>query len=275
MLKEKVNQALHTLLKELGDVPMASTINETFSISETIEMFKEPSTVFGQALEGASGELSIPSIRDKIGALRRALKDQPPAKKPKKIGLITPDYEQATHIIRQWALPIRESILARKMELIWLDKELATRANFEAMAPTVDTVFHFGHGNWTAIAGHDNEIILDLKNVKVLNKKSMVSLSCMSSRILGMKCALAGAKYYYGYKRMFIFMTPPYDRYFKEAATIPFHWLLDGHRVETTYIRQKLEFNEQILRSLASPIGIISSIFLLWDEAGLEPRNPF
>lgn len=70
-------------------------------------------------------------------------------------------------------------------------------------------VFLNGHGDRKRVAGHEDEIILDEKNIELGKDKIIYALSCDSLEELGEIAFEKGAKAYIGYKARFMIVRDP------------------------------------------------------------------
>lgn len=130
-----------------------------------------------------------------------------------KLLMTRPDHDDTTFYLSEWAEEVKdiaENILGKK-DVLDLKKERVTKKNFESMIvnnnPTL--LFLNGHGDWDAVGGHKNEVILDLKNMQLLNSTVTYARSCRCAKILGFQAVKQGiSRAFIGYKHDFIF---PYD----------------------------------------------------------------
>jgi len=70
-------------------------------------------------------------------------------------------------------------------------------------------IFLNGHGDRRRVAGYQDEIILDGKNVELTKEKIVYALSCDSLEDLGQTAVEKGAKAYVGYKARFMLVRDP------------------------------------------------------------------
>ena len=126
--------------------------------------------------------------------------------------LITrPDYDDTTFYLHEWAEEVKELADSLGHHVFDLKNDRANRKNFEGIlkSKNPDILFLNGHGTEIALCGHENEEILDLKNMVILKSKVVYARSCRTAKILGFESVKQCiAKAFIGYNNDFIF---PYD----------------------------------------------------------------
>ena len=92
-----------------------------------------------------------------------------------------------------------------------LEGPAAIRVNLEKslIKEEPGLVFLNGHGDRKRVAGHEDEIILDEKNIKLGKDKIIYALSCDSLEDLGEIAVDKGARAYIGYKARFMIVKDP------------------------------------------------------------------
>ena len=111
-----------------------------------------------------------------------------------------PEIDNITRYLRIWT----KDLIKRhelKHDFLLLEKGKATKKRFCGMLKklTPDVVLINGHGNYNRVCGHNNEVLLDERNVYLLDGKMVHALSCRSARVLGKIAVENRAKGYVGY----------------------------------------------------------------------------
>ena len=122
-----------------------------------------------------------------------------------------PDYDDTTFYLCEWAEDVIQAAKSLGHSVIDLKRERANRKNFEGIlnGKNPDVLFLNGHGTEFTLHGHNNEQILDLKNMHLLARKVVYVRSCRTAKILGFESVKEGiSKAFIGYKSDFIF---PFD----------------------------------------------------------------
>ena len=161
------------------------------------------------------------------------------------------------------------------------------RINFEGAVVKDDPelIFLNGHGDKKKVAGHENEVILDKKNIKLTKNKIVYALACDSLGELGKIAIEEGAKAYIGYKARFMIVrdptresTPSKDKNafpFKKACNTLINSLIFGNTVKKSIELTKKEYIHSIKSygtSKDDPYGDVPLIrfALAWDLEFLD-----
>lgn len=195
--------------------------------------------------------------------------------------LITrPKHGPTVHYLFHWSKEVIKLAEEKGMTVLDMEGERANRKEVESMLrkrkPSL--VFLNGHGDDGAVAGHDDEILLQAgDNEDALVDKIVYALSCKSGKKLGPESIKKGAKGYIGYKDDFIFFTDP-DKLsdplndkiaglFLEASNQIMISLLKGHSIEDCHKRSITIFENNSKKIVNSEVGGESSLsdFLLWN----------
>lgn len=99
----------------------------------------------------------------------------------------------------------------KSMHITEIKSPDATRKNFESQLVKTNPglVFLNGHGDKRTILGHDDEPILDVKNIDLVKEKIVYALACESLAQLGKIAAQIGVKAYIGYEKEFRWVVDP------------------------------------------------------------------
>lgn len=118
-----------------------------------------------------------------------------------------PDYDPVTHYISTYARKIIEIAETHGIKPLILEGKNATKEKVtRAIKSTKPEFIAFnGHGNETAIGGHDDELLIALgENEELLEGRIIHSFVCSSGKVLGKEC---GAKAFIGYNNWFMFVS--------------------------------------------------------------------
>jgi len=192
-----------------------------------------------------------------------------------------PRHDETTNYLYYWAKLVIEEAEKRNFKVLDLDEQKANLKDFSGRIKKVnpDLIFLNGHGSPTAIAGHNDEILVSVdKNESLLNDKITYALSCSSAKKLGQSSVKKGAKSFIGYKEDFIFMhekdksTRPTEdetaKLFLEPSNLLVTTLIKGNTSKEAFDRSQKEFNHNLrnLMTSESPQEDRSSIpWLYWD----------
>lgn len=173
------------------------------------------------------------------------------------------------------------------MHITDLEGSKATRANVEKflLKENPRLVFFNGHGDRNCVAGHNDEIILDKKNICLTKNKIVYSLACDSLESLGALAVKSGTAAYIGYRARFMVVsdptrtsTPAKDKNalpFRRACHALISSIINGETVGQAIRKTKEEYKHSI-RSLGTseddPYGDIPLIrfALAWDLEFLD-----
>ncbi len=120
-----------------------------------------------------------------------------------------PQHDVTTRYLSSWAGEIIDFAKKKGIDVYDLVKEKANRAEFEGRVKKIkpEAVFLNGHGSDDCVTGHDNSVLVSVKeNHEILNNKITYALSCNSGKKLGPKVVENGNAAYIGYSDEFIFM---------------------------------------------------------------------
>jgi hypothetical protein len=170
-----------------------------------------------------------------------------------------PNHEVITEYLHDFSKGIVKTIKeTRDIHITDLEGHEATRTNLERflIKNNPGLVFLNGHGDRKRVAGHQDKIILDEKNIKLTKDKIVYALSCDSLEDLGEIAVDNGAKAYIGYKAKFMFIrdpsrvgTPHTDKNalpFKRACVALINSLVFGNAVSEAIQCTKKEYIDSI-----------------------------
>lgn len=195
--------------------------------------------------------------------------------------LITrPDHDEVTRYLSRWSEKIIDFAKTKGAAVVDLPHRRANRKEFASVIEKKkpDLVILNGHGNDSQVAGYDDEVILDLKNLDLLNLKIVYARSCQSAKILGGVSVSRGAKAYLGYKEDFALVynsdnvSRPIEDKTAELFLEPSNYiaisLLKGHSAGEADDKSKTLFRKTIEKLLIE--GPLSEDyrairFLFWD----------
>ncbi len=127
--------------------------------------------------------------------------------------LITrPNYDKITSYLHDFCKGVIDRAKAGGgVYIIDLEGNKAIRINLEKSInkDKPSLVFLNGHGNKRQVAGHKEEIILDIDNIHLMKDKIVYALSCDSLEDLGELSIDKGVKAYIGYKARFMLVIDP------------------------------------------------------------------
>ena len=147
---------------------------------------------------------------------------------------------------------------SKEIHVTDLDAKNATREKFqkhlEKEKPKL--IFLNGYGNRNSVFGHNDEIILDEKNISLTKNAIIYAISCDSLEHLGQISIEKGTKAYIGYKARFMVISDPTHHStphkdnnalpFKKACTILINGLVSGFTVKEALDETKKEYLHSI-----------------------------
>lgn len=126
--------------------------------------------------------------------------------------LITrPLYDKTTHYLFYWSEQLTKEANRGWSSVFDITKKRVNKKTIESFLQKkkeIRLVIFNGHGNASAMTGHDNEVIISSENAHLLNGRVVYMRACDSGKDLGPKLMKAGAKGFIGYTESFMF---PYD----------------------------------------------------------------
>jgi hypothetical protein len=200
-----------------------------------------------------------------------------------KLIVVRPEYELTTRYISAWADEIIDFAEEKKIEVVNLDKEKATRKEFEGRLKKLKEtrlIFINGHGGEDCILGQDHQILLkEDDNDDLLAGKITYALSCQSAKKLGQKVSKYEKTVYIGYVDEFIFLLDsryaskplldPKAKPFMEASNQVMRSLLKGNTAKESSMKSKNRFWTNFIKlasSAADPDSLQAMQFLRWDR---------
>lgn len=192
-----------------------------------------------------------------------------------------PEHDVTTRYLSSWAEEV--IVLAREkgVDSIDLRRDKASREELEGRIKKVapEILFLNGHGHEDRVAGHDNQILVQLgDNHAILKDKITYALSCDSAKGLGAEVVKDGVATYIGYVDEFIFMVdsqyitkPLQDQKanpFRNASNQVMKALFKGHSAQEASARSKQSFRNHYTRfssSKSDPDSLQMAQFLWWN----------
>ena len=206
----------------------------------------------------------------------------------KKFLITRPRHDISTSYLHDFSKEIVKTIKETKeIHVTDLEDSKAIRINVERCLAKENPglVFLNGHGDKKRVAGHNDDIILDEKNIEFTKNKIVYALACDSLDGLGPIAVRKGARAYIGYKASFMIVrdptregTPSKDKNalpFKKACCTLINSLVLGKSVGETIKITKEEYM-RLIRSYGTseddPYGDAPLIrfALAWDMEFLD-----
>lgn len=177
----------------------------------------------------------------------------------KKFLITRPRWDVMTSYLYDFSGSVTKLVKKTKgIHITSIEHSKVNRINFEniIMKENPSLIFLNGHGDKKEVAGHENEIILDKKNIKLTKNKIVYALACDSLEELGKIAVKEGAETYIGYKASFMIVrdpskesTPSKDKNafpFKKACNILISSLVFGNTVKRSIELTKKEYIHSI-----------------------------
>lgn len=125
------------------------------------------------------------------------------------IALISnPAHDVEMSYLSAWTKKVVSENSRTDIQVTWLEKEDANSEKFTTHTGSIhtDLIVMNGHGNERAVAGHSNEILVEVgKNEDLLKNSIVHTLACESADELGPAAIYAGCVAYVGYTEKFEF----------------------------------------------------------------------
>ncbi len=198
-----------------------------------------------------------------------------------KIMLATrPEHDDVTYYLSKWSEKSIAFAKSRNFRVFDLQGSKANRKDFESYNSKNDVSFIVfnGHGNYNAVMGHKDEVLVSVgKNEYQLKSRIVYAISCASAENLGKKSVEAGAISYIGYTEDFLFIydsnstTRPLEdveaKIFFEHSEVLIQSLIKGSTVAEAYekSRQKLKDNYYSLLNSDRESNNDAIAYLFWD----------
>ena len=177
-----------------------------------------------------------------------------------------PDYDPMTRYLSAWARAFCENATKRGHNIYELDGRKASKVRLHGMIKKLkpEILFINGHGAEDKIAGHDNEIILDVNDVNILKSMVIYAVACKSAQLLGPEAVKKGARGFVGYMNDFILVSQPNKvghpledttaALFLEPSNDVIVSLMKGHSPVVAAKKGRASFTESIKKALNSDI---------------------
>ncbi|MDY6789588.1 MAG: hypothetical protein SVV03_06550 [Candidatus Nanohaloarchaea archaeon] len=178
----------------------------------------------------------------------------------KKLLITRPRHDIVTFYLFKWSKALIELAKDRNLEVVDLDKDKASREDFESYLDSTDPrlVVLNGHGGSSTVAGHEDEPILEAGDNEGKTKDRILYVrTCKSARRLGKTCVGEGdADAFIGYKGDFALIRdsrktsdPLNDETaspIMEASNKAPRQLIKGKKAENAYISSQKAHTEKL-----------------------------
>jgi len=145
-----------------------------------------------------------------------------------------PRFDAATTFLFEWADDVIDYIKQNRVagdRLVDIQRSAVTRDRITTVLNSNrdnnGLYFHFDHGQYKELIGHNRDIVIDMDNAGILKGYGVYAFACESARILGREAVKAGARCYLGYKEPFGFIITKLDD-FRRVAVEPAIALVAG-----------------------------------------------
>ncbi|MGH9463567.1 MAG: hypothetical protein ACRD1X_20375 [Vicinamibacteria bacterium] len=173
-----------------------------------------------------------------------------------------PEHDAANRYLSKWTEKLIKEISRRGITVIDLYGGRAVRKEvigiLEKRKPQLALLN--GHGSASVVAGHDDEVVLQLGDKKAVEEKIIYARACKSAKELGPDAVAQGAKAYLGYDEDFVLMfnidklsKPLEDRtaaLFLEPSNHVVASLLKGHSAGEANKRSRALYRKNIAKLL-------------------------
>jgi len=190
-----------------------------------------------------------------------------------------PKHDSTVRYLFYWSKEIIKLAEEKGIKVWNLEGERANRKEVESIIKKrkPSLIFLNGHGNDGAVAGHNDEILVEAgDNGDILNSKIVYALSCKSGKELGPESIKKGATAYIGYDDDFIFIADPNKvadplsdetaGLFLEASNQVMKSLLKGHTAKDCHNKSREIFARNAAKvAYGNSKDYLLSTYLLWD----------
>lgn len=199
----------------------------------------------------------------------------------RRILVTRPSSDRTTKYISAWAKKVIDLATSKGDIVLDLEKQRATRQEFESMVRKHDPslVFLNGHGTNDCVTGQNEQVLVQTGvNEDILRGRVIYALSCCSASGLGPRSIQIGAAAYIGYTEDFIFLydestrTRPHLDKTAELFLDPSNQvavsLVKGHTAGEAHESSKQAFVRNIRKLLSSEASATESAaikYLFWD----------
>ncbi|MGC8812450.1 MAG: hypothetical protein ACP5O8_02580 [Candidatus Aenigmatarchaeota archaeon] len=202
----------------------------------------------------------------------------------KKLLITLPNYDDATHYVSSWSIPIIKEAEKENVKIFKLEGKKVTRKMFFSFLEKNKPRFLVlnGHGSEKAIYGHNDEEMIVEEDDKKFENKIIYTIACDAVKSLGNSIIKRGGECFIGYKGKFVFWfdlhkaSRPLDdekakSFFVSTNAIPIS-IIKGNSTLESVEKAKNVFKKEIARwrlskEIEAPFMIKA---LLWDLMSLE-----
>lgn len=187
--------------------------------------------------------------------------------------MVAPSFDTASKISFEWYKLARRALSKTDHKITVLEKEKATRENFEKEIKNADIFAFWDHGNVDILAsqkGRDPSLV-DKENDHLLKDKEVWTMACLAGKELGKDIIDKGGNSFQGYKMSFVFINAPIVKnIFGVCANEGFLNRMNGKSIVESELNQRNKFKKLIISSLLIPgYGLQIAILLAYDLLGL------
>jgi len=121
-----------------------------------------------------------------------------------------------------------------------------------------DLIIGAGHGSPTEFCGHDNEVLMDIRNMPDVKGKVVILISCETAQELGPALIAAGAKGYIGFRQDLVWVVDadksatPWRDEIAEPVMMPLvtciNEVMDGKKVGEAFDTMQRNFSGNIAK---------------------------
>lgn len=185
-------------------------------------------------------------------------------KMQKKILLTRPNYDLATAYLHFFSEDLLKEIkLVKEHTPISLEGKNANRELFEkALKANPRLLILNGHGTKRSIYGHQNEVILDESNIKILDSKLIYAVVCDSLDALGdIAVKIGNAEAYIGYGANFVVVIDPTKTatISKDKNIVPFkqvYIMMISALISGLSVNESVEKTKELMRQNIREYGV-------------------
>lgn len=190
--------------------------------------------------------------------------------------LVHSPYDSATIFASDCASEISALLRSRSLQLIELFGADANKKKLQEYLQSnlsqVHCFLDYGHGNETALFGHNDEVLVEMRSAVLLRKKICCVFACSAARQLGKEIIRKGGISFLGFDGDFMFF-PPHKEIFKKCINSSVKaMVIDKKPIGMAFEYMKKTFNEMIdyLTSIIGTSNWVAIVCLRIDRDRLE-----
>lgn len=179
--------------------------------------------------------------------------------------LITrPNYDPGTNYLFYWSRSVIDFAEKRKVKVLDLSGEKANKKDFVSYIRKHNPklIFFNGHGSEEFVMGHDDRILVDVKESSILFGTIVYARSCEAAQSLGPQCVKDGTLAFIGYTKKFTIgyapekITRPLEdsvaKLFLEPSNLIPISILKGDSVGNAHLRSQKAMFKNLVFMLSS-----------------------